>query len=248
MKSQKVIALLLSTALSVSTCMPLGNITALGAETEPAAQAVEVQEEDSDSAENEESPQKEDSSEAEATENISEDDSEEPAEEAASETVDDEESSDELLPGQKRSGRAPGIPVLTQLPVPIQVPIPKSLRARTPVHGLIPTISRTLLKLRQEKTRLRISRVETALFSFVSPRMRHANIDFTPILTSTPTPNFMIPVCRSYTQVIMTTVRILKSTILLTKERHIISKSVHGTPISLLSKCISGRYISPVNL
>ena len=54
MKSQKVIALLLSTALSVSTCMPLGNITALGAETEPAAQAVEVQEEDSDSAENEE--------------------------------------------------------------------------------------------------------------------------------------------------------------------------------------------------
>ena len=95
MKSQKVIALLLSTALSVSTCMPLGNITALGAETEPAAQAVEVQEEDSDSAENEESPQEEDSSEAEATENISEDDSEEPAEEAASETVDDEESSDE---------------------------------------------------------------------------------------------------------------------------------------------------------
>ncbi len=82
MKSQKVIALLLSTALSVSTCMPLGNITALGAETEPAAQAVEVQEEDSDSAENEESPQEEDSSEAEATENISEDDSEEPAEEA----------------------------------------------------------------------------------------------------------------------------------------------------------------------
>ena len=153
-----------------------------------------------------------------------------------------------LLPGQKRSGRAPGIPVLTQLPVPIQVPIPKSLRARPPVHGLIPTISRTLLKLRQEKTRLRISRVETALFSFVSPRMRQPTMYFTPLPTAIPTPNYMIPVCRSYTQVIMTTVRILKSTILLTKETPTISKSVHGTPISLLSKYISGRYISPVNL
>ena len=153
-----------------------------------------------------------------------------------------------LLPEQKRSGKVPGIPVLRQLPVPIRIPIPKPLQTRVPIHGPIPMISRTLLKLRQEKTRLRISRVETALFSFVSPRMRHANINFTPILTSTPTPNFIIPVCRSYTQVIMTTVRILKSTILLTKETPTISKSVHGTPILLLSKYISGNNISPMSL
>ena len=86
MKSQKVIALLLSTALSISTCMPLGNITALGAETGATVQTVEVQEEASDSAENAESPQEEsqekDSSEAEAAEQAAEE-----ANDSASETL-----------------------------------------------------------------------------------------------------------------------------------------------------------------
>ncbi len=59
MKSQKVIALLLSTALTISTCIPLGNITALGAEAGTAAQAVEVQEDTSDSAETAESQEEE---------------------------------------------------------------------------------------------------------------------------------------------------------------------------------------------
>lgn len=67
MKSQKVIALLLSTALSISTCVPLGSITALGAETGTTAQAVEVQEEVSDSAESAESPEEEEASAAEET-------------------------------------------------------------------------------------------------------------------------------------------------------------------------------------
>ena len=45
MKSQKVMALLLSISLSVSTCTPLGSIAALGAETGAAAQEAAVQEE-----------------------------------------------------------------------------------------------------------------------------------------------------------------------------------------------------------
>ena len=44
MKSQKVMALLLSISLSVSTCTPLGSIAALGAETGAAAQEAAVQE------------------------------------------------------------------------------------------------------------------------------------------------------------------------------------------------------------
>ena len=107
MKSQKVIALLLSTALSISTCMPLGNITALGAETGATVQTVEVQEEASDSAENAESPQEEsqekDSSEAEAAEQAAEEanDSasetlpEDGAEEAETEEDEDDADSDE---------------------------------------------------------------------------------------------------------------------------------------------------------
>ena len=111
MKSQKVIALLLSTALSISTCMPLGNITALGAETGATVQTVEVQEEASDSAENAESPQEEsqekDSSEAEAaeqaaeeandsaSETLPEDGREESAEEAETEEDEDDADSDE---------------------------------------------------------------------------------------------------------------------------------------------------------
>lgn len=51
MKSQKVMALLLSIALSVSTCTPLGSIAALGAETGAAAQEAAVQEEVSGAAE-----------------------------------------------------------------------------------------------------------------------------------------------------------------------------------------------------
>ena len=109
MKSQKVIALLLSTALSISTCMPLGNITALGAETGATVQTVEVQEEASDSAENAESPQEEsqekDSSEAEA------------AEQAAEEAND---SASETLPVQKK--RKPKKTKMTRIPMKAMPP------------------------------------------------------------------------------------------------------------------------------
>ena len=97
MKSQKVIALLLSTALSVSTCIPFGNITALGAEPGTAAEAVEVQEEVSDSEENAESPQEEEiSSEAETTEQtaVEEEDDTSDEQEAAVEEIETAETED----------------------------------------------------------------------------------------------------------------------------------------------------------
>ena len=59
MKCQKVIALLLSTALSVSTCISIRNTTVLGAEPAVTAQSAEEAEEQKETA---------DSSEAESTE------------------------------------------------------------------------------------------------------------------------------------------------------------------------------------
>ncbi len=89
MKSQKVIALLLSTALSISTCVPLGSITALGAEAGTTAQAVEVQEEVSDSAESAESPEEEEASATEET--VAADEQEAASQETATEETENTE-------------------------------------------------------------------------------------------------------------------------------------------------------------
>lgn len=62
MKIQKVAALMLSMALTFSTCMPLNGITALGAETGSTAVEASAQEEVSDSAESTEIQQEEDHS------------------------------------------------------------------------------------------------------------------------------------------------------------------------------------------
>ena len=84
MKCQKVIALLLSTALSVSTCIQLGSITALGTETAITAEADAVQEEAVQSAEEaEEQEEISDSSVAEFTEQVDTEEEAESAEKAA---------------------------------------------------------------------------------------------------------------------------------------------------------------------
>ena len=68
MKIQKVAALMLSMALTFSTCMPLNGITALGAETGSTAVEASAQEEVSDFAESTEIQQEEDHS--SETENV----------------------------------------------------------------------------------------------------------------------------------------------------------------------------------